>query len=268
MKGPVFVLGPGRSGTSVLYSALKVVTGAAGYGEGFFFPLALELSNLVQAYFRKTAAWQQNPKLLIHHVEQSRVRSGVLHAIKEEMERVHGGVRFIEKTPLPVSIASAPLALELWPDAKFVFATRRAIENVASRMRKFPQLSFDKHCEHWAASMTMWESVRPKLGDSFVEVDQIDISRQPDFVANAISTLIGLSRSEEAAISDYFKKHEPQSTQEPGRPHDIMTIDSAPFDEQQRAILLARCGELMDRFGYSLDEGYWRLPDERQRSSV
>ncbi len=76
---------------------------------------------------------------------------------------------------------------------------RRAVENIASRMRKF-DVDFAHNCREWATIMEAWLSVREQLAGAALELDQLDIARAPDESAERLAGLLGLSATEQPEL--------------------------------------------------------------------
>src|ERR1700691_4163884 len=91
-------------------------------------------------------------------------------------------------------IYAAPVFTQMWPSAVFVFAKRRAIENILSRTRKFPSVPFKDHCASWSEAMSAWRSVRDG-GVQAIEVDQFDLAHHPAREAERLGAFLDLSRN-------------------------------------------------------------------------
>ena len=101
---------------------------------------------------------------------------------------VHPYPLWFDKSGHAEMIPAIPILRRLWPDSVYIFCKRRAIENVASRLKKFPAHDFERHCAGWAKTMAAWRGVRPELPpEIYLEVDQQDLIRDTEAISTRIA---------------------------------------------------------------------------------
>ncbi len=161
---------------------------------------------------------------------------------------------WLDKTPGAAMINTSPHLREVWPEARFVFMKRRGIENVMSRIKKFPILTFEENCRAWALDMQCWMSVRTTLSGCTIEIDQRFMWMQPDKVASALASFLYLQPEEAAALGQALALDQPERTSE--RLGASISLASAGWTRQQQEAFLCICEPTMDQFGYTLDEQY------------
>jgi len=252
-KSPVFIVGSPRSGTSVLVAALSKV-GYQGFREGNFLPLMMIIEKAADRFF--SIAGKKHPNTLAAHVDPASLKSKIEDIFKEVTDSLNTGPLWFDKTGNHEMIRAIPILRRLWPECVFLFAKRRAIENVLSRVRKFPRRDFEYHCADWARNMTAWREVRPLLPpDVYLEVDQQDLIHDTDTVCARISGLLGLAPGQAQILAKTFKAARPQETTKGSAVH-TYSLDSAGWSEAQLAIFRKHCEPEMRAYGYGLGAEY------------
>ncbi len=250
---PVFIVGSARSGTSALVDGLMSVD-YHGYREGTLLSLISKISLLTDQHFKVFGTGKKRNMLV--SVDKEKFKGSLFEVFKQTASELNPTPPWLDKTGSPEMIRSLPEILKLWPDAAIIFAKRRGIENVLSRVKKFPAHDFDHHCRSWAANMTAWRRLRPHLSkDCYVEIDQQDMIQQPDKVAEALAKLLHLSVAQQQRIASTFQSKRPQQT-EKGSATRIYSLQTSGFSDEQAAMFLSLCKEEMDAFGYSTDDRY------------
>lgn len=257
MKKRVFVIGSPRSGTSILGEALRRGAGYAGCNEGQVFELFPQLASVVDKHYERSAGVLRNPAHMISLVPRETFID-VLSQLFARIEAEHFGDRpWMDKTPGGNMIAGAPWLARLWPDAVFIYATRRGLENVASRRRKFPNVGFDRHCLMWADCAQKWLAVRDdaQLAGRWLQVDQQDVAQSPERVAAQLAAFLQLDASGQQALLTVFTGSHPERTASSAGP---MTLAGSGWSETEQAVFMKHCGPMMEAMGYSLDQAYYR----------
>jgi hypothetical protein len=254
VRFPVFILGSPRSGTSILVDAL-LTAGMHGFREGHFLSLIAPIEAALLRHFRRPMA--ANAMTLLGNVKEDETRRRLFAELKDMADSRHRGP-WLDKTGDPDMINSAPFLLDLWPDSVFIFARRRAIENMVSRLKKFPQHPFERHCVGWAKNMAAWRAVREKLPPQrYIEIDQQEMIVSPAAVADRLASFVGMDEISRAAIDRTFRHSRPQQTEE-GTAARRMSLESAGWSQADVAIFMQQCGPEMEAYGYSLDGSYFR----------
>jgi len=252
----VFVVGAPRSGTTRLKTAIADALGLPPSGEGHFFPVASELDGALERYFTRLRA-RAGPRTMVQQVDAEALRRGIHERVRVAFEAV-AGLDFVEKSPGPEAIRALPFVVEQWPAARIVMARRRGIENVISALHKFPNWTFEAACRSWTEAMSAWDRLDPAIRRAALEVDQMEMAREPATVAAAVGGHLGFERARIAMLEEAFGKraHARRNTrvssmeelQQPPVP-----LAGTPWTEAQRATFVSLCGPTMEAFGYALD---------------
>ena len=253
---PVFVLGAARSGTSAMTQGLLTATRYKGPEEGHFLDLAPQLLSLVDRFYvARAEEWAARDSTLIAMAPKDFVSDGVKQIFVEFCRLAFPTRMWSDKTPRFEMIAAAPLMQEIFPNARFVFMKRRGIENVASRLRKFPNLSFAQHCRDWVACMNTWVSVRDRLGTAALEVDQLELATDPGGVAETLAKGIDLTSTEQRQLARAFSEDKPERTSQ--NLTSPSAIDAYGWSAEDVATFVALCGDAMAEHHYAMGEEYF-----------
>ncbi len=256
---PVFIVGSARSGTSILVDGL-FAAGYAGHREGHFL-------TLLRAFDRATdrqiqVHGQPNPKVLAGRVDWPAFKQDMFQLFKRHTEALHPVAPWLDKTGGPDMIEAIPVLRHIWPEARFIFAKRRAIENILSRLKKFPARDFESHCSDWARNMAAWRGMRDHLQGSGIEIDQQDIARTPAAVAMRLAEFLRLDSAAEARIAGKFTNTRPQQTEE-GSATRVVELNALGWTPRQINDFRRLCSEEMERFNYSVGESYWADAEQK-----
>jgi hypothetical protein len=257
---PLFIVGSPRSGTSILVQAM-FSAGYHGFEEGNLLGMVNPLFVAIDEHFRVFGG--ENPATLIGSLRSETFYREILSIFKKTIDNTHRTAPWLDKTGNPATIMILPYLVELWPTCRIIFAKRRGIENIISRVRKFPDYHFRYHCRDWAQNMHSWREVRERLGASrYLEVDQNDMMVRPKVVAASIAALLALGPSQRRRIEETLHTQRPQETA-PGTASRVLALEDTSWDADQIANFLDKCGPEMEAFGYSNDRSYWRDPIDR-----
>lgn len=252
---PVFIVGSPRSGTSVITSAM-MHAGYRGYNEGNFLSLLHRLEKLVDGHFQ--AFPRDNPRALTAAIEPEEVKRGLYAVLFDTVTKLYAGEPWLDKSGTEEMLLSIPILLELWPQARFIFAKRRAIENIYSRVKKFPNLPFEQHCISWTRIMATWGKMREQIPNlPAIEIDQREIVETPAVVAARMAEFLDLPETAREKIEEIFTRRRPQET-EAGSADRVLGLRMVGWSEQEQETFRQRCGEQMRKYNYSLDSNYWR----------
>ena len=249
---PVFILGPARSGTSVLTLALLESASFVGTGEGHLLPLAHALLATIDHHYQRGS---HDPNTMLGRVGSDAFQKFIRRAFVKLGSDLFPSVRWLDKTPTVEMVRASVLMKELWPNAKFIFMKRRVIENVLSRQRKFPEDTTEHHYSDWAAVMTAWLAVRGKLGHAIMEIEHRQLVLCPDAVASSIVSFLQLPEAAAARFSRYLTNGRPEQTDENfGATYSFDRLGLSDKDARRMTLV---CDPIMSAFGYSYDESYF-----------
>jgi Sulfotransferase family len=253
---PVFIFGSARSGTSAMAQALKRHTRYVGHGEGHLLDLLRTLLNAVSAHYAgRYGEWASGTDTMIGAVPQEFMLNMIRHGFVELARNLFPKGYWLDKTPRPDMTRAAPLLLEIWPDARFIYMKRRGFENVESRRRKFPTMDFESHCAGWTDSIVAWEAVRGGLAGRAIEVDQVFLSREPALAAEALTTFLLLTEVERRRLEQTFAVDQPERTSASFA--QVYKLQDLPWSTDQKELFHQICGDAMRRSGYSETDGYF-----------
>ena len=253
LKSPIFIVGSPRSGTSILIDGL-IAAGYKGFREGNFLPLIQTFERAIDHHFG--AFGGANQQVMANMIDRNRFASEIFGVFKQQVEELNPSPPWMDKSGNPEMIQVIPVLLMLWPDAGFIFAKRRGIENINSRITKFPGHSFEYHCRDWARNMTAWRQMRDFPGLQAIEIDQQDMAQRPDKSAADLARFVGASESIAAKITRTFSCERPQQTEE-GSATRTLDLNSVNWTSEQADMFMRLCWTEMETFGYSLTQDYW-----------
>lgn len=254
MSSPIFVLGSVRSGTSAMGYALTHGAGIPGNDEGHVSTLMQMVLNSIETVTSNFPG--SGDRYLLSALDSSAFRTYVINYFQAFFERHHPTGVWCDKTPSDFdkapAVRVAPLLLEMFPKARFIYCQRRGIENVLSRMTKFPQTPFWYHCRSWAGTITAWHEVRTQLGDRWIEVRQERMALEPDKVADELARFLGLTPEQREGVLQTFQKDRPEQSRPAGEGHEL-TMKEAGWDPGLQGVFLHECSAAMALAGYSID---------------
>jgi hypothetical protein len=261
---PMFVVGAPRSGTSALFAALSRTTRYRGFGEGHLLDIAARLNSEITAHIAYKHRIQSVEAVAQCHLARhsdTRLRSG-LHLLLRVAAGGYTTRYWIDKTPSREMVQSVPILAETWPNARFIYLKRRGIENLMSRLRKFPRISFEAQCLDWAAIMSDWRKSRLSIPGRFVEIEQRSLLCDPAGAAAMVGALIGLGPPEIAALAASLSGERAEMTDPTARI--IAGIAETGWSEEMIETFRAICGPEMQAYGYTWDASYCKpAPDGR-----
>jgi hypothetical protein len=254
-KFPLFVLGAARSGTSAMAQALLQLERFDGKQEGHALDLLAYFSASLEQFYANKAG-ELNRDTMLAGISPDYFSDALDRMFCDLAAKYYSKDFWIEKTPNANSVSLAPRFRKLWPNARFIFMKRRAIENVKSRETKFSDLEFSDHCLDWVRVMSAWGVVREQLKGCAVEVDQLFLAQQPDAAGEFIAQFLGLDASESERLGAFFRTERPERTG--FGPSPILTRDDLGWDDQKWQTFIEICADTMDYFNYGLGSDYFK----------
>jgi len=259
LRAPLFIVGSPRSGTSALVD-LALAAGYRGFREGMFLTLLTPISTAIERHF-DTFADPHNRQVLISTIDRAALKARIFGLFKEIADSHNPQGPWFDKTGNPEMIEAIPFLRELWPEAIFIFAKRRGIENVVSRVRKFPVHNFEYHCRDWARNMAVWRTMRGSIPeDHRREVDQQDMIQNPERVVEDMLAFTGGHPAQREQMLRTLRNNRPQQTQD-GSAAQIHDLESTGWDIMQVEAFRRFCGAEMEAYGYSMTSSYWAVRD-------
>ena len=250
---PVFVVGSPRSGTSILVDAL-LSSGYVGFREGNFLPLISSINQVIDRHSKIFG----DPKVpvLAANVDFDDLKKRIQGLFKKIVDELNPTDGWFDKSGNPDMINVIPELRKLWPESVYIFARRRGIENVSSRLKKFPGHGFDYHCTDWARNMSAWRAIRSITPSScYIEIDQQDIIQSPEKTAETLGGLLGIDEHSVSKMAATMLNNRPQETVS-GSASRVLTLAGSGWSETQQATFLRICAAEMVAYDYTFDEAY------------
>jgi len=258
---PVFIVGSPRSGTSLLVDAM-LSAGYHGFREGNFLPLVTTLQTAIDHHFSIFAAGGR--QTLVGNIDKAVLSADMLRVIKSAVDPHVTQAPWFDKSGNPAMIMAIGAIRSLWPESVFIFAKRRGIENLVSRLKKFPNHNFEYHCKDWSRTMLEWRKVRDTLPPGTgIEIDQQDFVRDPSRVAAKLVNFLQLPADRTQRVLETLQRNRPQETESNSAAR-IYSLAKLDWSEPQKAAFMSNCLTEMQAYGYTLDETYEENPHTGQ----
>lgn len=252
MVAILYILGSTRSGTSALRNAIAE-TRYSGYGEGHLAPMLVDMIEAVRNAKHSgighdvsgTGLHGLDPDVLLRTLFD-----GYERYLAEQLRCSH----ILDKTPTIVPIRAAPDLATYHRNAKFLYCSRRHVDNVQSKLRKFPEVALEEHAREWADCHAAWVAARARLdaqGQDYLELDFFDLATDCAAVATRIGTYLGLDGDETAGIARYLSSQRPQAEQDRDLTRYLRLSEVSWPDEQKD-----RFREIAEPVGTALGYGY------------
>jgi len=250
---PIFIIGAARSGTSILALAIRSTMKIPFYAEGHFLPAMNYVVSSIDNYYSSKSRASEN--MAISHIKKDDLIIEIQKLFFNTYNSLYQSSIWLDKTPEFEMIDAVPIIAKTWPNAKFIFAKRRGIENINSRLIKFPTVPFEVHCKLWSASMTSWLEVRKSVVDSSIEIEQRDIEINPKMVSKRICDFLNIGEESVELIYDIFTSKRPESTSV-YRAVDL-DLNNTGWTAEQIKIYKEHCSDISKKFGYSETADYY-----------
>jgi len=228
--------------------------GYNGYREGHFLSIISRIDYVVDSQFD---IYDRNVLAeLISNIDRDTLKQQIWGVIRATVDNVKKPDPWFDKSGNPDMLYSLPVIRSLWPECVILFAKRRGLENVTSRLVKFPDRGFEYHCQNWQENMAAWRTLRPSIPhDRFLEVDQQDMAIDPLGVAAKVSNLLVGSDGLAVAIHRTLKSSRPQQTSEETTDR-ILSLGTTGWTTAQQDFFQRTCGAEMAAYGYTTDASY------------
>lgn len=241
----IFIVGCYNSGTTLLERILRQHPAIAGLpDEGQFLTSALITPKSVGL----PRLWAEKEELFRFNPNEKRVEA---HQVKYDWERQ------LDKPTAPFAVEKSPTntARTLWlqnhfEGAYFIhivrngYAVALGIHNKVLAIGKtFPDL-LHKAANQWARSLEIMQEDAPRL-KHFLEIRYEDLSEHPTQIVEQLCRFLNIAPIQPDLLMQVYKIHELQS---PIVNQNIARLQS--MTPEQSAIIYARAGKLLDKYGY------------------
>lgn len=269
VENPIFVVGAGRSGTSVLLQALGQHPAIMAFpGES---PFLTSIGGDATLFHGQEQNYYRNAIRLTYSAIMSKLQrlgfeasGGEHYALKNTVRHRINHRQFSNSAICYWAAKTFPTALvsegldAVYPGAKYLYIVRNGLEVVHSmtKFHGFKDNDFTSHCKTWARSAEKYEYLQTKSNALTIKHELL--SQNPDRVFSEIYTFLALPNNDKSAN---FTK---TNVIHPLDKHDVHTTDNqallskrdnptALWDKNQRAIFSDICAEHMQRLGYDFD---------------
>lgn len=243
----LFIVGTTRSGTSALRNAI-VETRFKGPGEGHSVGLLGVIADAIEAYFHDNRAALAEGTMLAEW-KRDQFWHDIAAAYNKQVRAVIPKGDTIDKTPNILPIRYARLIETSLEGVRFIYCRRRAIDNVVSKCRKWPDLPFLEHCQEWTDINVAWDEVKLGLSSPVLEVEYYDLATAPGGLATRIADFLELGQDDRDVLLNRLSV---------GRPAGDLWLpfSQTGWSDEQKEIFRTVCGHVMERYGYGHDS-YW-----------
>jgi hypothetical protein len=184
-------LGSPRSGTSTLHFVLKAAFGFEGDTEGHVISLLYKLIMTIREHFSDYGSLGPKGSSTLSNLGKDSIINSVASTLQSNQDRL-----WCDKTPGADAIRSAPYISAVMPQARFIHIVRNGLDNVASRINKFPGIPFNAHCAQWAEDAGSWLATRNKLPpSSFLELRFDELQSPPDTLIRKLEDFLHIPGS-------------------------------------------------------------------------
>ena len=253
---PIFIIGAARSGTSIITTALKKGARIEGFHEGHFLTLLYVILNDIDRFYKSRHQVVDDKRHMIANINRIEFEEIIISNIRKAAESLHQEKIWIDKSPDPRMIKCVPYLKRAWPNAKFIFAKRRGIENLASRMKKFPHVSFDRHCLIWKDCMESWLQVKDLVKDCSIEIEQREIALNPQEISTKLGEFLSLEQNKIDRITKIFSTERPQNTGGKELEQSI-SLSETGWTNAEIESFKKHCSDINRKYGYSESASYY-----------
>lgn len=264
---PIFVVGSGRSGTSVLQRALGQHSKVVSLDESPFIPYVGYLLHPFE--FRDNSDYHRGYLRTSIDYTYARFRRLCFESAVGE----HYGLRELVKSPadlislvaqtrfwcaktFPNKVESAGLVI-LYPNAKFLYIYRNgsAVVNSRSHFGQMKQQTFREHCKTWANHVEKYAYLFEM--PAALAVRQEDLLEQPVELFRRVQAFIGAPYEDAPANYSQTTLVHPldESTQQDVNATDVLKSRPAPhatWSREQKEMFKDICGDGMNELGYEI----------------
>ncbi len=211
----LYILGSTRSGTSALRNAIAG-TRYKGFGEGHLVPLLMEIIHSVRTN-AASGIGADVPGNGLSSLKGDDLIRALFAGYEGYLSDCLKSSYIVDKTPTITPIRAAPDLARFHRKAKFIHCSRRHIDNVQSKIRKFPGETIENHAREWSDCHDAWFKVRDILkdrGSDFLEINFHEMASDSSGVANSIGSYLDLDDDEISHMATYLQSQRPQSNQD------------------------------------------------------
>ena len=231
LKGPIFIMGFPRSGTSGLASGLSKLPGFASYGaEGHFI-------HLLDTPITSIRDNRLNPNSIVREAEP---KGAFMRILAQGVDAVYCSatgsdpLMWIDKSPDIQQVNAIPAIHALFPEAWFFYIYRDAVSAVRSNIANWPKELQGKELDvgrRWQACQAAWraKSASVPVGKR-IEIFQSDLRDNPEQVVERIAEMLSLNKAEAAPLLQFWSENKTVNRPNSGdakAAYDAVSMDDA-----------------------------------------
>lgn len=255
----LYILGSTRSGTSALRNALSS-TRFKGFGEGHLVPILDDLVRTVRTH-RLEGLGARTPGNGLFELRENVLIRHLFHGYESYLVSVLGSQAIMDKTPTIVPIRFAPDLNQFHQAPRFIHCSRRHVDNIQSKLKKFPDRTVQQHCQEWAACNATWLEVSERLDGNFIAFDFYDLVTDQTGISQRIGDYLDLAHNEVIAVTQYLISQRPQGATDRDLTN-FLKLSEMPWSDEEKADFVEICGPVGERLGYGLETYYEKAEPE------
>ncbi|MEL7125147.1 MAG: sulfotransferase [Pseudomonadota bacterium] len=252
----VYVLGSTRSGTSALRNGLAE-TRFAGYGEGHLVPILQDMIRAVRSH-KSDGLGAQVEGNGLHQMRENVMLRHLFHGYEQYLATQIKTNSLMDKTPTIAPIQLAPDLDTFHQKPYFIHCARRHLDNVQSKIKKFPDRTLEQHCREWAECNMTWLRVKDRLGSNYLAFDFYDLATDPERIAGQIGTYLELSAEDTAALGAYLVSKRPQAAADRDLTQ-FLRLSEIDWTDDEKQIFDDICSPVGELLGYGMED-YFHAP--------
>jgi hypothetical protein len=249
----LYVLGSTRSGTSALRNGLAE-TRYAGYGEGHLAPILNDVINAVR-YHKTDGLGADVPGNGLNQLHVNIVLRHLFHGYEQYVVNEIGSRHLMDKTPTITPIQMAPDLNTFHQKPYFLHCARRHLDNVQSKIKKFPSRNLEQHCREWAECNMAWLRSKEKLDGNFVDFDFYDLVTDTDAIVKRIGKYLDLKEEDVAAFTAYLVSQRPQANADRDLTQ-FLKLSEVDWTDDEKQAFIDICGPVGQLLGYGMEDYY------------
>ncbi|MEP3633923.1 MAG: hypothetical protein ABJQ23_20830 [Shimia thalassica] len=247
----VYVLGSTRSGTSAIRNGLSQ-TRYMGYGEGHLAPILQDMIKAVR-YHKAHGVGASVEGNGLYKLKTNVLLRYLFDGYERYLANEFKSANLLDKTPTIAPILLAPDLNTFHQRPKFVYCSRRHIDNIQSKMKKFPDRNIHQHCIEWAECNKAWLTVREQLNGNFLEFDFFDLVSDTKSISTQVGNYLDLDEEEVVSFQVYLDQKRPEAAT--GRDlTKFLKLSSVDWTDSEKESFVNICGPVGDRLGYGMEE--------------
>lgn len=253
----LYILGSTRSGTSALRNAVGK-TRYKGYGEGHLVPILDDIARTVRTH-RIDGLGARTPGNGLFELRENVLLRHLFHGYEGYLSSVLGSNTIMDKTPTITPIRFAPDLNRFHQAPRFIHCARRHVDNIQSKLKKFPERNLEGHSQEWAACNLAWLEVKEQLEGNYVAFDFYDLVTDQVGTTARIASYLGLDEAETAAMNEYLVSQRPQGASDRDLTQ-FLKLSDMSWSQEEKQRFMDICGPVGERLGYGF-ESYFANDD-------